>query len=440
MIHYCQKCVTPNTRPRIFFNEQGICNACLFAEKKKRSNWESKEQELRQLIAQALSRSDARQYDCVIPVSGGKDSHYQSYYAKNILHLNPLCVTFTPFMPTEVGKKNLHNLIEAVGVDHISITPNPQVYAKLTRIMLEQHGDPFKPFLFGVFSGVARIAAEKKIPLFLYGENGETEYGGSEDGLYLQLDTKGVNARIQSDRVNFRLPQEWDSYGIPRNQLTPFLEPPPEKIQKIRRIFMADYLPWNNNHHLHVALNIIGGFTLSDTRTCGTYTHGNGIDDYLDEIYLWFTWPKFGYGRATKYAAKDIREGKMTRERAVELLRLYDGEFPWHMFDRLLDLLGMTESDFWAVVERHIGDETNIEREWREAGNPDLPRKNASWEKIGPYAWRHLNPIHGEERLLELPLKRPLKMQKEDPATASLASPVQIELFENYRRVPEVEA
>jgi len=437
---HCKKCVTPNTRPRIFFNDQGICNACLFAEKKKRSNWEIKEQELRNLITQTLSQNRDRQYDCVIPVSGGKDSHYQAYYAKNILHLNPLGVTFTPFMPTEVGKKNLRNLIEAVGVDHISITPNPQVYAQLTRIMLEEHGDPFKPFLYGVFSGVARIAAEKKIPLFLYGENGETEYGGSEDGLYSKLDTKGVHARIQSDRVTFRLPEEWDSYGIPKNQLTPYLEPPPEQIQKIRRIFMADYLPWNNNHHLHVALNVIGGFTLADARTCGTYTHGSGIDDYLDEIYLWFTWPKFGYGRATKYAAKDIREGKMTRERAIELLRLYDGEFPWHMFDRMLELLDMTESDFWAVVERHIGDDANIEREWREAGKPNLPQKIPSWEKIGPYAWRHRYPIHREERILELPLKRPSQIQGQELTMAPSTPSAQIELFSSYGRIQEIGA
>ncbi|MCX5908500.1 MAG: hypothetical protein NTY64_15280, partial [Deltaproteobacteria bacterium] len=256
--------------------------------------WEAKERELKSLVARSLAKAPERQYDCVIPVSGGKDSHYQAYYVKNILKLNPLCVTFTPFMPTEVGGKNLRNLIEAVGVDHISITPNPQTYAKLTRIMLEEHGDPFKPFLYGVFSGVPRVALEKKIPLFMYGENGETEYGGSEEGVYLKLDTPGVHARIRSDRMKFKLPDEWDSYGVSKEQLWPYREPPEEQIRHLRRLFMADYLPWNNNHHLHVALNVIGGFTLSEQRTCGTYTHGSGIDDHLDEIYLWFTWPKFG--------------------------------------------------------------------------------------------------------------------------------------------------
>jgi N-acetyl sugar amidotransferase len=436
VIQYCKKCVTPNTRPRINFNEEGVCNACLFAEKKKQSDWEAKEQALKNLVAECISQAKERQYDCVIPVSGGKDSHYQTYYAKNLLLLNPLCVTFTPFMPTEVGKKNLRNLIEAVGVDHISITPNPQIYAKLTRIMLEEHGDPFKPFLYGVFSGAARVAAEKKVPLFLYGENGETEYGGSEDGLYMKLDTKGVHARIQSDRAKFKTPEEWVAYEIPLRQLTPFLEPPPEQIQNVRRIFMADYLPWNNNHHLHVALNVIGGFTLSETRTCGTYTHGSGIDDYLDEIYLWLTWPKFGYGRSTKYAAKDIREGKLTRERAKELIRLYDGEFPWHMFEMMLELLDMTESDFWAVVERHIGDEQNIQREWEEVGNPHLPKKVQAWEKIGPYRWRHLNPIHGGERILELPLKRPSQSELEKLKISVLGQPPMMEPARGYQPVP----
>ena len=406
-IEYCKICVTPNTRPRITFNEDGICNACAFSDDKKQTNWEEKEQQLRDEISSIINEVPDREYDCLIPVSGGKDSHYQAHFAKNVLGLNPLCVTFTPLIPTPVGQRNLRNLVEKVGVDHISINANPQIYADITRRMLQEHGDPFKPFLYGVFSGCARIAAEKNIPLFFYGENGETEYGGSEEEKYSKLDTEGVNARVQSDRANFLTPDRWTEYGYSEFDTRVFQEPDPEKIKNVKRIFMADYVPWNNNHHLHVSLNVIGGFELSEERTCGTYTHGNGIDDYLDEIYLWMTWPKFGYGRSTKYAAKDIREGKLTRERAVELIRLYDGEFPWHMFDIMLDVLNMTEDDFWDVVRKHIGDEENIERERIEAGSNKKPYKVASWEKIGEDKWRHINPVHGEERILELPLKRP---------------------------------
>jgi len=406
-IRHCKSCHTPNTRPRIVFDEEGYCNACRFAGKKKAVDWEAKEKELRTRIASILERHPDRQYDCVIPVSGGKDSHYQTYFAKNVLGLKPLCVTFTPLMPTDVGQKNLRNLVDRIGVDHVSLNANPQVYARLSRIMLEEHGDPFKPFLYGVFSGCARVAIEKNIPLFLYGENGETEYGGSEDETYAKLDTEGVHARIRSDRPQFKTPDRWTEYGFSPFDIRMFQELPAEQTAGVQRLFMADFVPWNNNHHLHVALNVIGGFTLSETRTCGTYTHGSGIDDELDEIYLWMTWPKFGYGRATKYAAKDIREGKLTRERAAELIRLYDGEFPWHMFDRLLDCMEMDEDEFWGVVRKHIGDQGNIDREWEQAGRPNQPKRPVAWEKIGDDRWRLMATPHGEERYIELPMRRP---------------------------------
>jgi N-acetyl sugar amidotransferase len=406
-IQHCKNCHTPNTRPRITFSAEGICNACTFAERKKDVDWEAKEQEFRDKVSGILERAPDRQYDCIVPVSGGKDSHYQAYFAKNILGLKALCVTFTPLMPSDLGQKNLRNLIEKVGVDHIAVNANPQVYAKLSRIMLEEHGDPFKPFLYGLFSGCAQIAVEKNIPLFFYGENGETEYGGSEDETFSKLDTEGVHARVRSDRANFLTPDQWTQYGFSEFDLRMFQEPPAEKMANIDRLFMADYVPWNNNHHLHVALNVIGGFTLSETRTCGTYTHGSGIDDELDEIYLWMTWPKFGYGRATKYASKDIREGKLTMERAKELIRLYDGEFPWHMFDRMLEVMDMHEDDFWQVVRNHIGDEENIERDWQALGRPNEPKRPVAWEKTGDDRWRLLATTHGEERLLELPLQRP---------------------------------
>lgn len=265
-------------------------------------------------------------------------------------------------------------------------------------------------YILAMFSGIAQIAYEKKIPLFVYGENGESEYGGSSAPEYNKLDTEGVIARVRSDRALFKEPHKWHEYGIPKEQLVAYQEP--DEPEKVYRIFLADYIPWNNNQHVHYVLNVIGGFTLSDKRTVGTYTHGFGVDDSIDEIYLWLTWPKFGYGRSTKYAAKDIREGKLTRKRAIELVKFYDGEFPWYVFDLVLKTLDITENEFWNMVQRHIGDEDNIAREREEAlkqGIPPerIPIKIPAWEKIGNNTWRHANPIHGEERILEIPLPRP---------------------------------
>lgn len=413
-IKYCKKCVTPNTRPRIEFDDEGVCNACRYAEQKKKTDWDAKAKELKKIVE--AYRSKDEKYDCIIPVSGGKDSHFQTYYVKRVLKLNPLCVTFMPSMPTEVGNHNRKNLIEKLEVDHIAITPNPEIHRKLCRIMLIEHGNVFLPWIQGIFSAVTQIAIEKKTPLIFYGENGEAEYGGATQGKASQSieNTESVELRVRSSRPNWKDPGHWYQYGIPKKYLLPYIEPSDEEKKKagVRRLFLGDYLPWNNNHNLHIALNVIGGFKLLDRRTVGTYTHGTSIDDDIDEIYLWFLWPKFGFHRASKSASPDIREGKLTREKAVELVRKYDGEFPWHVFDKVLDYLKMEEKEFWDVVKKFVGDEDNIKREEQEAINDGIPKESIpnripAWIKIGPHRWKHAGTVHGEERILEIPLKRP---------------------------------
>lgn len=411
-MRYCKKCVTPDTRPRIEFDEGDVCNAYRYAEQKKKNDWDAKARELKKIVE--IYKSKNAGYDSIVPVSGGKDSHYQAYYAKNVLGLNPLCVTFMPSMPTEIGNKNRRNLIEKIGVDHITVTPNPEVHRKLCRIMFKEHGNPFLPWIQGIYSAVTQIAVEKKIPLILYGENGEAEYGGATQSKAAKsLDDGGIELRVKSDRHNWKDPRNWHQYGIPKKYLIPYIEPP-LKVQRaigIKRLFIGDYVPWNNNHNLYFALNVIGGFNLLERRTVGTYTHGASIDDDIDEIYLWFLWVKFGFGRATKSASPDIREGKLKRENAIELVRMYDGEFPWYIFNNVLNYLEMTEEEFWEITKKFVGDQENIEREKQEAlgmaiPEKEIPKRVLAWKKIKDGRWRHVGTIHGEERILEIPPKK----------------------------------
>lgn len=413
-MRYCTRCVTPETRLRISFDSEGVCSACRWAERKKEVDWDAKAKELKKIADECRSKEGG--YDCIVPVSGGKDSTFQAHYAKNVLKLNTLCVNYRPSMPVPTGSKNQRNLIERIGVDHISVTPNPQIHRKLCKIMLKEHGNPFLPWVMGTFSAVTQIAIEKGIRMILYGENGEAEYGGVVEDTAGKGDftEEGIRMRMRSSRPNWLEAKDWYKYGFPKNQLLPYVEPPEEEVEKagIKRLFLSDFTPWNNNHNLHFALNVVGGFSLLDQRTVGTYTHGISIDDYLDDIYLWFLWPKFGFGRASKTASPDIREGKLTRERATELVKLYDGEFPWYVFDETLEFLDMEEDEFWDVVAKFVGDEENAEREKQaalDAGftEEELPAGVHAWEKIGDRKWRHVGTVHGEERILELPLKRP---------------------------------
>ncbi|HDZ17313.1 hypothetical protein LCGC14_0985700 [marine sediment metagenome] len=410
-IKYCKKCVTPNTRPRIEFNEEGICNACLYAERKKIIDWKAKEEEL---IARVNIFKSNTNYDCIVAVSGGKDSHFQVYYTKEVLGLDPLCVTFIPSIPNEIGKKNLRNLIEKLGIDHIAITPNPEVHRKLCRVMFLEHGNQFIPWVQGIFSAVMQIAVEKNIPTILYGENGEAEYGGLTEGVGAKNETsEDLSVRLKSGRPNFKLPNKWHEYGFSAKELIPYIEPSEEEQKRvgIQRIYIGDYYPWSTKYNYEI-VEKIGGFTMRETRSLGSYTRGAIIDDDIDEVYMWMLWPKFGFGRASKSASPDIREGAITREQAIKHVKKYDGEFPWQTFDKLLDYLMLTEDEFWSTVAKFVGDKENIQRERNTAlklgYNPDdLPLKFPVWERIGENKWRHLGTIHGEERILEIPIKRP---------------------------------
>ena len=407
-MQYCVECVTPETRPRITFDAAGICSACTYAAGvKRRTDWGAKRVELEGLVDRYRSSGG---YDCIVPASGGKDSHFQAWFAKEELGLNPLVVTFVPAVPTVLGVANRRNLIERLGVDHIAITPNPHAHRTLSRAMFEAHGNPFLPWIQGIFSAVAQVAVEKGVSLILYGENGEAEYGGDTTSAAAKsLDEGGIELRMRSGRHNWRDPSNWDQYGVEKRQLLPYIVPGADASSGLKRVFLGDYVPWNNNHNLYTAMNTIGGFRVLDRRTVGTYTHGASIDDDIDELYLWLLWVKFGFGRASKSASPDVREGKLRREGAVELVRRYDGEYPWYLHDSWLNYLGMSEDGFWAVVSRFVGDEANIGRERAEAaalGEP-FPERIPAWERVADGQWRHVGTVHGEERMLRVPLRRP---------------------------------
>lgn len=404
---YCSRCTHPITRPRIRIDESGLCNGCLRTEEKKHIDWEAKEAELKELIQASLEKSPGREYDCIVPVSGGKDSTFQAYYASKVLNLRTLCVNITGFLPTKEGMHNLRNLSENLPVDVMSIMPNMDVWGRLSRKMLEDFGDPWPPRQYLMFSGIARIAIEKKIPLMLLGENGDREYGGSDDDAFTKLDNEGVHARIRSAKNGFLRPEHWTEYGFSEAEIAIYQEPSDTELRAagVQRIFLSDYLPWNNNQHMHVALNLVGGFMMREDRSPGTYTFGYSIDDDLYDLYIWFTYPKFGFCRTTKYTSKDIQEGKITREQGIRMVADYDGEIPWRAVDRFLHRTDMTENEFWDVVAKFVGDEENLKREAEKFGTE---MRTPAWEKIGERKWRLRNPIHGQERILELPMPRPL--------------------------------
>src|SRR3972149_8909088 len=175
-MHYCKTCLLPDTKPSLNFDENGICDACKYTGEKEKLDWNQRKQELQNIIKK-YQNNDGTKYDCIIPVSGGKDSHYQTYVITKEFGLNPLLVSFHPRDLTETGRKNIENL-KKLGVDYIEFTPNPIVYKKMQKFGLLELGDVAWPEHLGIFTVPIQIPVAYKIPLLIWGENPQFEYGG----------------------------------------------------------------------------------------------------------------------------------------------------------------------------------------------------------------------------------------------------------------------
>ena len=175
MLTYCKHCVMPDTKPDLQLDDAGICNACRSYEKRKEVDWVARHDELLQVL-EKYRRHDGGNWDCIVPVSGGKDSTYQVVRMLQ-LGLNPLCVTSTTCDLSELGRKNIENL-KHLGVDYVEMSPNPLVRAKLNRVGLTQVGDISWPEHVGIFTIPVRAAVQFNVPLIVWGENSQNEYGG----------------------------------------------------------------------------------------------------------------------------------------------------------------------------------------------------------------------------------------------------------------------
>ena len=221
-MRYCKKCLYPDTKPQIIFNDEGICSACVNHEKKEIIDWNEKRQEFEEILDKYKSKNKTN-YDCIIPVSGGKDSHYQTYVIKKEFGLNPLVINFHPHDQTELGKKNLENL-KKIGVDCIEFSPNPEVYLKLARFGLKELGDFQWPEHLGIFTIPVQMAVKFNIPLIIWGENPQLEYGQPTDvnkDTILDREWNEKNGGYFLDKIK---PKDMVKYGFQLDELRPYIQ------------------------------------------------------------------------------------------------------------------------------------------------------------------------------------------------------------------------
>ena len=242
---YCKKCLYPDTKPQLIFDENGICSACNNNDLKNNIDWHEKEEELGKILKKYRSE-DAKRYDCIIPVSGGKDSTYQTYIIKKKFKLNPLVVNFHPIDQTDLGRENLETL-KKIGVDCIEFSPNPEIYLRLARFGLKELGDFQWPEHLGIFTIPVKMAVLFNIPLIIWGENPQLEYGQPTD---IEKDTildrkwNEKNGGYFLDKIK---PQDMVKYGFELSDLKPYIYPSDEEIERVgvTGIFLGTYLKWN---------------------------------------------------------------------------------------------------------------------------------------------------------------------------------------------------
>ena len=369
-VKFCKKCVISNQRPSstpefqhrpestkqtIHFDENGICDACRYAEMKDVSvDWDDREEQLKVICDKYRSRNGS--YDCLVPGSGGKDSIYASHILKTLYGMHPLTVTWAPHLYTDVGWRNFQSWVHEGGFDNYLFTPNGEVHRKLTRLATQNLLHPFQPFILGQKNFAPRIAAQFGIPLVFYGEN-EAEYGNPIDqNISAQRDTEYyVDAAGGPNELYFGgVPMsELGQYGIRHEHLEPYMPPKADDIKKseLEVQYLGYYLKWTPQECYYYAAEKVG-FEANTERTEGTYSKYHSIDDKIDGYHFWTTYIKFGIGRASYDASQEIRNHHITREEGVALVRRFDGEFPRKFFADFLNYVSMEEEEFLELADQ----------------------------------------------------------------------------------------
>ena len=354
-MRYCTKCVYPKSSAApLAFDENGVCSGCQVSSQRVDIDWDRRRKIFERIIDEYRSK-DQSNYDCIIPVSGGKDSYYQIHIIKKLYKLNPLLVTYHGNNYTPTGMKNLLNMREVFNVDHIFFTPSIDVLKKLNRLGMLMMGDMNWHAHAGIFTYPIRVAVQQNVPLMIWGEHGFMDLGGMHS--YNDL----VEFTFRYRHEHCLRGYEWFDFieqapnyneSIEKKDLIPWMYPSDDEIDRVgvRGIYISNFFKWEANEHGELMKKEYGFLEAEQPfeRTYRTMSnlddmHENGIHDYMKFI-------KFGYGRATDHVCKDIRAGKMSREQGIEIINKMDPIKPKDLY-RWLDYVGWTEKQFDKVAD-----------------------------------------------------------------------------------------
>jgi len=340
MIKYCTKCLYPETKPDLWFDENGVCSACLSYADRPNIDWKEKEEEFHRTLDRYRSKDGSR-HDCIVPVSGGKDSTYQTLKMLEY-GMKPLCVTSTTCSLSEIGRRNIENL-KNIGVDYIEVSLNPHIRHRINRIGLRQVGDISWPEHVTMFTVPVRIAVQQKIPLLVWGPSAQNEYGGpATHGDDKVLDRRWLEefGGLLGLRVSDLVGQE----GIKKRDLIQCTYPTDEEISEVgvTGMYLGYFFPWDAYKNALYAQAY--GMETFPQATEGSLANYENLDNYQTGIHDYFKFLKLGFGRATDVANNHIRRGRLSRSEGLQLTRMHDGKFPQ-------TYLGRSTEDILAEIE-----------------------------------------------------------------------------------------
>jgi N-acetyl sugar amidotransferase len=351
MIRYCKECVLPDTKPDLLFDAEGVCAACTSYKNRSQIDWGQREEQFVSILTRYSGKN--RKWDCIVPVSGGKDSTTQ---VLKILELgfNPLCVTSTTCHLSDIGRENLVNIRE-LGADAVEFSPNPKVRRQLNRIGLEQVGDISWPEHVGIFTIPVRASVQFDVPLIIWGENSQNEYGGPAtamknntlDRSWLEEFGGLLGLRV-SDLPEFSTIKERD--------LIPYTYPSDDdlKVTGVTGLFLGYFFPWDGMSNAIIAQ--ANGFKSFGKPVEGSMVDYENLDNHQTGIHDYFKYLKFGFGRSSDIASLHVRRGRITRQQAMSIVNNSDGAYPWSCLglslEEILKPLEISKSDFDRICDQ----------------------------------------------------------------------------------------
>lgn len=344
-MRYCRRCILPDSRPGVLLDAEGVCRGCRNAEKKGRIDWGERAAAFREVAARAKARAEG--YDCVIPVSGGKDSYWQVVTC--LEHgLVPLCVTYVYPGRTALGERNLRNLI-GLGVDHVELRLDPKVERRFVEKAFRKTGISGLVSHMAIYTFPIQLALRFDIPLVIYGENSAFEYGSEDDRLTgapvdrAWLSRFGVTAGTTAE--------DWVDDVVTLKHLSALRLPSETALaaRQVRAIFLGYYFPWDPLESYRIA-EAHGFSARTEGPRVGHYDFVN-IDDDMIGVHHHPKWHKFGITRSFDTLSMEIRSGRMTRQEAIATLARKGDETPWDDIARFCDYLGMSTKTYFSILE-----------------------------------------------------------------------------------------